>query len=119
MKSAQALKTKAEVEAFFSDWQAKKKGKAGFRDLENCIKQLSEQDGEELLEHVTEVKKTEEEFNTHWTKNATHFLGSSLYTALRKFLGLGEWWRFLFFWTVWSWRVEILCAFCFCFKQQH
>jgi hypothetical protein len=87
----QVFKTKAEVGVFFADWQAKKMGKTGFCDLENCIKQLSQQDEEELLEHVTKVNKTDVEFNTCWTKDPTHVLGSSLYTDLREWLGAGEW----------------------------
>ena len=87
----QVFKTKEEVGVFFADWQAKKMGKTGFRDLENCIKQLSEQDGEQLLEHVTEVCTSKEEFSSTWTKDPTHVLAWSLYTNLRKWLGAGKW----------------------------
>ncbi len=45
-----------EVGVFFADWQAKKIGKTGFCDMENCITKLSEQDEEDsphvLLMHT-------------------------------------------------------------------
>ena len=80
-----------EVVAFFAQWADKKKGKAGFGDLKNCIASLSEQDEEELLKHVVKDNPTETEFCSHWTSNPTHVLGSSLYVDLRKWLGAGKW----------------------------
>ena len=105
----QVFKTKEEVGVFFADWQAKKKGKTGFLDLKNCIKQLTEQDGEELLEHVTKDNPTKKDFCENWTDNKTHVLCGGLYTALREFLRLGEWWRFLCFWMC-GLGGPILCA---------
>ena len=87
----QVFKTKEEVGVFFADWQAKKMGKTGFRDLENCIKQLSEQDGEQLLEHVTKDNPTKKEFCENWTDDKTHVLCGGLYTNLCKWLGAGKW----------------------------
>ena len=88
------LYPKAEVKTFFAEWAKDNSPAEGeeddqFEQLKDCIDQVSEQDGEELFLHVTKDKKTDVEFNTHWTKNPTNVFGSQLYTDLCKFLGVG------------------------------
>ena len=86
----QEFKTKEEVKAFFVRWAAEKKDKDGFRDLDDCIEQLSRQDGEDLLVHVTEEHRTKKEFCNNWTNCPTHFLCGRLDNDLRKWLGAGK-----------------------------
>ena len=91
----QEFKTKEEVKAFFVQWAAKKKDKDGFRDLNACIEQLSRQDREDLLVHVTRDNRTAKEFCDNWTNCPTHILGSILYVNLREWLGAGKGERFV------------------------
>ena len=78
------------VKQFFDGWIKAMSAKPGYSDLTDCISALSQLDREMLLEHVTEVKKTDVDFNTFWTENRKHVLGASLYAGVRKFLGVGK-----------------------------
>ena len=93
MKCAQVTKTKDEVGAWLDRWAADNLAEADSEDKEIfavCVKWLKKLNGELLLEHVTEVCKSKEEFSTAWTNSPTHVLSWSLYTAIRKFLGAGK-----------------------------
>jgi hypothetical protein len=90
----QVFKTKAEVGVWLDQWAADNLAEANPKSkelLEACLEKLKELNGRQLLEHVTKIKKTDVEFNIHWTKDPTHVLGSSLYTNLREWLGAGKW----------------------------
>lgn len=90
----QVFKTKAEVGAWLDQWKSKNLAEANPKNkelLEACVEKLKELNGEQLLEHVTEVCTSKEEFSSTWTKDPTHVLAWSLYTNLCKWLGAGKW----------------------------
>jgi hypothetical protein len=89
----QAFKTRAQVGDWLDRWATENLADADSDDKElfhSCIKNLKKLNGDLLLEHVTKVCKSDEEFNKTWTKRPTHLLGSSLYIRLCEWLGAGK-----------------------------
>jgi hypothetical protein len=75
---------------WLDQWAAEFREHRRFPEMENAIKELSDFNGNQLLEHVTKGCPNKEEFNETWTKDPTHVLGTDLYIQLREWLGTGK-----------------------------
>jgi hypothetical protein len=78
------------IDGWISKNKPEEKEDEDWQKLGKCLEKLKKLNGVQLLEHVTEVCTTKEDFNKSWTNDPNNVFGSSLYVGLRKWLGAGK-----------------------------
>jgi hypothetical protein len=102
--------TREEVAHWLDKWVSENldedKSDVNLKDLVDCIEGLKVLNSKQLLKHVTQVCKTQKDFNSNWGMKPNNALGWSLYIDLRNLLGAGKFWHFRSF----MWRIFHKCT---------